>query len=40
MISAMGPNFEVVFTKKGTCGFREQCMRPTEKCKTQLKSAF
>ena len=33
-------SFEVVFAEKSTCGSREQCMRPTKKCETQLKSAF
>ena len=36
----MGPSFEVVFTEKNTYGSHEQCMRPTEKRGTQLKSAF
>ena len=36
----MGPSFEVVFAEKSTCGSSEQCMGPTEKHGTQLKSVF
>jgi len=36
----MGPNFEVVFAEKSTCGSHEQCTGPIGERRTQLKSAF
>ena len=34
MNSVVGPNFKVIFTEKSICGFREQCMEPTQNARS------